>query len=184
MEFEANIILKLQSIFNGQIAINFFKIITYMGSYVGIGILFFVLLPKDKRFSIIYLVTSILSAVVNYLIKILIDRPRPYVSFMQIKNYLEAMGTSMPSSHSMIAGIFLIFSIFAINKFIQNKNLSKPLKFMVGLIIILVLLSRMVLGQHYISDILVGLSLGIIVSLLTIKFVYINKKVVINKQKQ
>ena len=183
MEFEAKLIINLQNIFSSEFGISFFKLITYMGSFVGIGLLFLIIFLKDKKLGLIYLLISVFSAIINYLIKSLINRPRPYVSYTEIKNYLQAMGSSMPSSHSMIMGIFLIFSVYVITKFINKNTLSKLTKIIVGIITILVLISRMVLGQHYITDIIVGFLCGIFIATMSIWLLYIKNVVKINKKR-
>lgn len=174
MKFEAEIILYLQSLFNSQLAINFFKIITYFGSFIGIALLFLLLFFKDKKLAFIYLSISIIASLGNYCLKILIQRPRPYISYPNIVNHLEALGSSMPSSHTIIISIFSIFCIFAINKYLNKKNIQFLFKISTSLLCVIVMLSRMVLGQHYLLDIIIGFIIGLILSFLTLKF-YVKK---------
>lgn len=174
MKFEADLILFFQSIYSSDISINFFKIITFLGSYVGIAIMFIILFTKDKKLSFYFLVFAIALPILNYLVKFIINRPRPYITYPEIVNVLRAKGSSMPSSHSIVISSICVYSFLATKRYISNKYLRVCVNIAMVVITVLVLISRMVLGQHYITDIIVGVIIGIVSSIASIIF-YINK---------
>ena len=162
MKFEADIILFFQSVFNQPYSIIFFKVITYLGSVTGVVFLSVILFFKDKRILFFYLSSVLTGLLFNNIIKEIVSRERPYITYPEIQDRLTAMGKSMPSSHSMMIAIFFVFSMYIIDKYCTNKKSYKVLLILIDtLVMVLVLISRMVLGQHYITDIISGFSFGI-----------------------
>ena len=178
MQFEADIVIFLQSALKNYIW--FFKIITQLGSVIGVlifGIIFFI---KDKKYSVFYILLSGVCAGLNFLVKFFTNRQRPYIIYPQIYNYLSALGSSMPSSHTIIITLAVIFLIYFTNKYFK-KNL--PYVIVTGIALeVFVIISRMVLGQHYLTDCLVGLIVGVIISVLSL-LVYNRKIKFINFKK-
>ncbi len=129
----------------------FFNLVTFLGHpafWILIGAWFFWSGKEKKSFALISLI--LFSTVVAGALKILIARPRPegVISFEEKNTF------SMPSGHATtISSVFF----FAQEKI---KPLEKQL-FILG--IILVLISRMYLGYHYLSDVLAGVLLGLVV---------------------
>ena len=73
---------------------------------------------------------------------------------------MQAIGQSFPSGHSVSAAIICCFlGCWIINK-VKNKWLRGLLISLLALFIILVVFSRMYLGQHYLSDTIAGIVLG------------------------
>lgn len=96
------------------------------------------------------------SALSVFLLKNLIGKTRP-----QISAIYEESGFSMPSGHASLAMAlygFIFVSIISHEKHpLKNKSLI-----LLALLIILVGLSRIYLGVHYLSDVLAGYALGFI----------------------
>ena len=115
---------------------------------------------KNKKDKIMLLFSTFISAyVIVQAIKFLIGRLRPYELF-QISPILTETTYSMPSGHATIifAGIPFIFKNF-------KKTRSVFLIFAV-----IVSFSRLYLGVHYLSDVLVGITLGILIGELLFMF--------------
>jgi len=108
------------------------------------------------------MLTFLFSALINGTIKEFVKRPRPYQA--GAKPILQKTdGYSMPSGHAQNVALT---SIFILDKYPQRKWLRNTLLAMS----IIVPFTRIYLGQHYLSDVLVGLLLGVIFGYLGIYF--------------
>ena len=83
------------------------------------------------------------------MLKLIIQRPRP-----DEYRIIDASGYSFPSGHSMISMAFYGFIIYLICKYVNNKILKYFLIGLLGSLIILIGVSRVYLGVHYVSDVL------------------------------
>lgn len=108
----------------------------------------------DKKFGFRFMIAFLGSAVVNGGLKALTNKPRPYQGGARAI-LQETTGSSMPSGHAQSAG--------AIGINLWNEYYyAKWVRVMMVLMIILVPLSRVYLGQHYLIDVLAGLFLGLV----------------------
>lgn len=132
---------------------NFFKLVTNLGStwfiiMLNIIIIITSLIIKKKDILIIT-INSCLSVIFNNILKVIIRRPRP-----NVLRLVEEINFSYPSGHAMISILFYITVIVLINK--SNIKYKKIINASLVAIIILIGLSRVYLGVHYITDILGG----------------------------
>jgi membrane-associated phospholipid phosphatase len=114
----------------------------------------------DLRLEAVMVVAlSATSAILNALIKIIVARPRPTSSLVEIIQ--NASGNSFPSGHVMsyIAFWGLLFS-FAIILFKSNRWWRTALLIISGLFVVLVGPSRIYLGDHWASDVLGAYLIG------------------------
>jgi len=114
----------------------------------------------DLRLEAVMVVAlSATSALLNGLIKIIVARPRPTSSLVEIIQ--NASGNSFPSGHVMayIAFWGLLFS-FAIILFKGNHWWRTALLIISGLFVVLVGPSRIYLGDHWASDVLGAYLIG------------------------
>lgn len=110
---------------------------------------------KNPALIIPFALTVAVSYLVSRLIGFVYFRPRPFVSLdLDPVIYMTPFSKSFPSSHA-----FVSFAI-AMLLFTYNKNWG------IGALIVafLIALSRVFVGVHYPSDVLVGAVLGVIVS--------------------
>ena len=131
-----------------------FKIITFFGSTVFMiifALVLFIYFILKKKNIISYLTSSclIISTILNNVIKIIIRRSRPDV----IKLVTET-SFSYPSGHTMAS-----VSIYGIIIYLLlNSNINKTVKYIssvgLSLLILLIGISRIYLGAHYMSDII------------------------------
>jgi undecaprenyl-diphosphatase len=108
----------------------------------------------DKKFAFKLMVAYLGSAFINGGLKALTNKPRPYQEGAR-PILQQTEGSSMPSGHAQAAGSL------AINLW-NEYYYAKWVRGLMIAMIILVPLSRMYLGQHYLEDVLVGLVLGLI----------------------
>lgn len=165
---EEKIIIWLQSLSNNFYDV-FFQSISYLASWIGaIFVFLIVLLFLDKKYALFMGVGYSLTVLFNYILKIIVARPRPYVTNPEIINKLTTIGQSFPSGHSMsvvfiVLALLYLFSLLCKKgKFeIYKKTWFKIICYTIGiLLVILTGISRMYLGQHYITDILAGYIVG------------------------
>ena len=165
---EIEIIKKLQSIGGAELDLAC-KIVSYLASYLGFIfwiVIFFVF--YKKKFAVNFGITYGVSVGINYLIKTIVARPRPYVVDSAIINKLSAIGYAFPSGHTLSASVICSFLLFWIIKKCDNKVLKVFLCGFVVVFLLAVIFSRMYLGQHYLSDTIGGLLLGVCFSLIGI----------------
>ena len=135
----------------------FWKFITHLGSFevIILFLVFIVIFWRQKRNSLFLVLCMVMEAGLNFGLKYIFQRPRPSVLHL-----VEESGYSFPSGHAMSIttfGILLIFFLWQ-SHFSKNKKIIGSI--VLGVLILLVLLSRVYLGVHYASDILAGFLLG------------------------
>ena len=123
---------------------------------------------KKKKISQLIMGNLLFIVLLNQIIKFMIRRDRP-TGFRLI----EMTGYSFPSGHSMVSMAFYGILIYIINHLIKNKYIKIPLIILNIVIIILIGISRVYLGVHYLSDVVTGYSISIIYLLVLTK--YLNK---------
>jgi undecaprenyl-diphosphatase len=104
-------------------------------------------------------ILSSVSSGLNVLIKLLVDRPRPTATLVEI--FQHASGLSFPSGHVMSYVAFwgLLFSL-GIILFNRNRWWQYALLIVPALFVVLVGPSRIYLGDHWASDVLGGYLFG------------------------
>ena len=100
--------------------------------------------------------------------KTLINRLRPYQVDPTIIDKLTGAGASFPSGHTLSAVIIVSFILFYILKDIKKKSIRITSFSLSVTFILFVAFSRLYLGQHYLTDIIAGIFLGLIFSSLGI----------------
>lgn len=117
----------------------------------------FITLKKNIKIASLIPINLGIIAIINQILKHIFQRPRP-IGFRLI----EIGGFSYPSGHAMGSTAFYGLLIYLSCKLIKNKYL-KILSIIINtLIIIGIGISRIYLGVHYCSDVIVGTSLSII----------------------
>lgn len=108
------------------------------------------------RLTIFLLATTLSGGVLSTLIKVLVDRPRPEVDHP----ITTAFGKSFPSGHALSSTVCYGAVLLAFLPVVHPRWR----KVAVGAVVSLVLAigaSRLVLGVHFVSDVLAGFILGI-----------------------
>ena len=91
----------------------------------------------------------------NELIKQIVRRPRPNGMFLA-----EASGFSYPSGHTIVSFAFYTFIAISLCEKIKSKVLKLIIKLGSIILPLIIALSRVYLGVHYITDIIGGYLLG------------------------
>ena len=144
------------------------KFITFLGSasvVIFINILILIVL-KNKKIGILLSANLIVITIFQYTLKPIFGRIRP----VDI-NLIEETSYSFPSGHSLTAMAFYGFIIYLIYK--SNLKYKKLLITLLSILILLIGLSRVYLGVHFITDVLGGFTFSVFYLIL---FIELTKK--------
>lgn len=119
---------------------------------------------KNKKIAKLIPCSLIFITLVNQSLKMIFQRERP-IGYRLI----QMNGYSFPSGHAMVSMAFYGLLICIIYHLVKNKKQRNILITINMIIIFLIGISRVYLGVHYLSDVLVGYSLSIIYLLILIK---------------
>ena len=139
---------------------SFFLDITNLGEnptvLIFLLILTLVLFMVKKRIAAIWTLVTVLLCGMGApaLLKLLFVRPRPPYAMMYVPGY------SFPSGHSTVSAVFYGMLIVLALMYLEKEWLKILTVFVMTLIILLVMWSRVYLGVHYLSDTIGGLLLG------------------------
>lgn len=154
----------------------FVKVITNLGSayaLISIAVLM-LLIPKKKIYGILTSINLVTIFLLNLLLKYIFTRPRPTDI-----NLIKELGYSFPSAHAMVGTAFYGFLIYLIWQS-NTKNKQKWFySILLGILIILICITRIYLGVHFASDVFGGFLISISYLVL---FTSIIKKYLPNKK--
>lgn len=146
---------------------NYFILITKCGDVSFIcGLVLGVILILRNKYSLLYGCLAVDCALTNKIVKHIIRRDRP-----DVLKLIKQGGFSFPSGHSMISMCMYGCLIYVVLKKIKNKYLKWFLVFILSLLIVSVGLSRIYVGVHYLSDVVSGFILGLIILILYIELI-------------
>lgn len=165
--FELDIIRGLQIIAN-PVFDALFYILTYIGDqYFFIILAVIIYWTMNKRFAHKFALMFMIASLFSFVLKNIFKRPRPYESSGVVVPFeYYTSGYSMPSGHATAAGVLGYTGI----KIGRQTNKSWLLYLGIAIMVV-VPFTRMYLGQHYLSDVLVGLVIGFGISYLIDKLV-------------
>lgn len=153
-------IIKFIVLMQNNVLNSFFGFIELIGSELVIFIfitLLFLLTTSKRKFVFPLWLTMFLSAGISFLIKISIQRPRPFQQGLVLAGLEKASHSlwnfSFPSFHAMF--VFCILPLI-------TKHFPK-LKRMWIVLAVLVSFSRIYLGLHFLSDVLAGAMIGYLI---------------------
>ena len=144
----------------------FFNLITSLASSKAIIIitliLIFTLNTNHQRLFVI--INTLISAGIIILSKNIFLRERPLIGSEILSSY------SFPSGHSLIATTYYGFLIYLLRKSKCKEELKVIGTTFLTTLIILICLSRLILNVHYLTDIIGGVILGLIILSILIYF--------------
>lgn len=148
----------------------FMRVISSLGSAIVIitALLCIFLLFKDKKIFLQFFTLTIVTKVINHIIKIIVKRERPNV----LTSISVESGYSFPSAHTMISTVFYGFIIYLIMKNVKNKKIKNIFIISLFIIIFLIGISRIYLGVHYATDVIFGFIFGFIILFIFINLIY------------
>ena len=115
------------------------------------GLIFW--LFKKRIESLFILIVPYIGVCISYVLKFLIDRPRPIE---------DGFGNSFPSGHTIYTFILMGLIIYFLPQLVKNSTLCNLLQIVAGVVIPLMAFSRLYLQQHWLSDVLSSLIIGIL----------------------
>ena len=160
MDFEIKIIEFLQA---GRSTFfdSAFKMISALGSVVGVVVVSLLFLMKKRKVFFWYLLSYAVAAGLIWVLKSQIHRIRPYDAAESILCLGGASKDfSFPSGHSACATAIAIFIGYALFTYYKKTWTRVGIVFGCGLYVALVGISRMYLGMHYLTDVLAGIAIS------------------------
>lgn len=134
------------------------KIITFFGSATWIVIFTIILfvIIRNKRQNILLGTNLCIVTIINQILKHIFKRSRP-TEF----RIIDESGYSFPSGHSMVSMAFYGLIIYFCYKYIKNNSIRNICITFLGVLILLIGISRIYLGVHYASDVIAGFMISI-----------------------
>ncbi len=127
-----------------------FKVATHFGSTLAVAIFAFLLYVAGyRREGILVLATVVIGTLILAPLKIVIHRPRPYLTLHEVVPLEKEAGMSFPSGHSTRA--------FALAAVLSDGSVKKLALYSYAA---LIAFSRMYIGVHYPLDVIAGGFIG------------------------
>jgi membrane-associated phospholipid phosphatase len=117
---------------------------------------------KGIRYSYLFFGTILFSTISVYVLKYIFGIARPSDSF-----FIE-QGASLPSGHATISTVLLILINYIFFRSF-GEIYRRSLAILSAGMVLLVSLSRMYFGVHWLSDVVFGVVLGVIISYISIR---------------
>ena len=140
----------------------FWKFITHSGdrdTVILFGVVLLLVKSLRKKYGVKFVIAALSSTALYQVMKYIFQRPRPDIALRLI----EQGEYSFPSGHSMNCLVSYGILAYLLLRYCENRKLAKLLSIGLGLIIILIGLSRVYVGVHFPTDVIGGWSLGIAV---------------------
>lgn len=118
--------------------------------------------------SVVALIAAVFSTVINVLVKNLVQRPRPTSNLVKVFATLKSY--SFPSGHVMFYLGFFGFIWFLAFSLLKPSIKRSVLLIVLGILVVLIGVSRIYLGEHWASDVLGSYLLGTLTLVAIIQF--------------
>ena len=159
MAFEIEIIKTLQSGKNDFFNV-FFTGYAYLATIWSVLVLSVIcFFCYNKKVSFAFLVTEGAAILTTYILKNVIQRQRPFVASTEVLNLGHETGYSLPSGHLTCAIVITIFLFYIAFRSFKTKGRIVTGVF-ACLFSLLMIIDRMYLGVHYLTDTLAGVAVG------------------------
>lgn len=155
--FDMTIMNAIHGVHNESI-FSFMKFISFLGSeafLIGLiaSIVIYSWIKKSYYIPKLLLASTLGSFILNFILKFIINRRRPLDFFL-----VEEGGLSFPSGHSMVATSMYLTIAYILSKKFKDK---KIVIYTIAIGIILLMgMSRLILGVHWPTDIIGGYIMG------------------------
>jgi undecaprenyl-diphosphatase len=152
------VVLNIITAIQYPLLFQFFYTVTLLGEiyiYIWIAIILTAALMIYRKPITAFLLTLISAWIIQILIKLIVNRPRPFEA-LHINSLVATSMSSFPSGHAMMFFAFIPT---------MSKYFPK-MKAILWIVAILVGFSRIYLGVHYFSDVIAGAILGYAIGLI------------------
>ena len=155
---------RLESDFRIRVA----RLVSRGGNFLVLFVIYllFILIPKTRhKIGLKLLAAGGLATLINQIVKTIIARPRPEFTYVA----MQAFSASYPSGHSFNTMAWFTVLVWFIYTKLKDKawiGLIAPALFVPAA---MVMLSRVYLGVHYVTDIVAGGTLGVMLGLAGMK---------------
>lgn len=156
-----------------------FNVLKHMGDiafFIVVFAIFFWI--YDKKFAVNFALNyGIISILNNFVLKNIVKRTRPLYNSTKYPPYRGYPTCySFPSGHSAAISSVSTYTLYELKK--NKKSIFNVILPIAIFLCLVVGFSRMYLGVHYLTDVLVGLALGFVVSFILFKYLKItNEKI-------
>lgn len=169
MQWEADLLHAIQGVRNG-FTDKFWTLVSFLGEEMFvIAVMMFVFWCVDKRKGFKFINIYFVSVAIVAGLKVLVHRVRPFNKYAD-NNYVQSIGEKssdycFPSGHT---NSISTLSTLVVKEFPRARKFTLPVAIA---LVLLVMFSRMYLGQHYLTDVLTGACTGIAI-VLALGFLY------------
>lgn len=160
--FNQSLFLSINAFFPHQV---FWTVITTIGDGAVAGCIFYVVMRKNSLALTRGLVAAVMGVIASNGLKYLLSVPRPEHrpgfehSFHLLVEPMSVTSFSLPSGHTLAA--FLLGTLL-----FQFLKVNWPAKILLGLLLVLIGVSRIALGVHWPADVFAGAGLGIFIGII------------------
>ena len=160
--FDIHVTHEIHELKNGNFT-SVMQFISIFGNYVGLPLSvilasLFLFLTHNRRESC-FIFTTLVSDLLNMLVKIMVSRPRPTLENAQL--FLNFNQFSFPSGHVVH---YVVFFGFLLTVMIVNKKIPSFWRIFIGIfsafLICTISVSRIYLGAHWATDVVGGYLFG------------------------
>ena len=134
------------------------KISVWIITIIFVSLLLFL---RNRKLVPKYLLSSLITVIVKVVLKYIVARTRPYLVLEGITNLVDKNSYSFPSGHTIV---YFASLPFLIKEYPKSKNLWILIGVLIGI-------SRIYLGVHYFSDVIVSVLIGLFIGNM-----FVNKK--------
>lgn len=162
IELDKNILLFIQDVIRNDMLTPFFTAVTRLGNAGLIWIVISLLLlfsGKTRKIGVMSVLALFMSLCINnFILKNLVARSRPFDAIGALIPLIDRpTDFSFPSGHS--GSSFAAACVYV-------RKLPKPVGVPLLVLAVVIALSRLYIGVHYPSDVIVGMIIGVLISYL------------------
>lgn len=141
------------------------SLVSYLNNFIPaaamvLGVAAVLLARSHKREALLLTAVSGLGWLINAGLKLLVNRPRPGVSFPGLGEY---DGFGFPSGHTITAVVIYGSLFYLAPRLLTKPRAVRALRGFCLAVVFLTMLSRVYLGAHWPSDVIGGAYLGLLV---------------------